>query len=158
MRTWVKASLIGLITVVVGLMLLAGTGAYFFLRHLETRTASEEAAKQDFEAVRTRFTGRAPMIEVGDIQKGDLKIQRTAHPEGRRADTLHVITWEHEGELLKTDVPLWLMRFSSVNVLSHLGVAPSKYRLTVEDLKRFGPGIVVDYRRPGKNQVIIWLE
>jgi hypothetical protein len=43
-------------------------------------------------------------------------------------------------------------------VLSHLGIAPEKFRLTAEDLARYGPGIVVDYRQPGSDQVLIWLE
>jgi hypothetical protein len=51
-----------------------------------------------------------------------------------------------------------LMRFSSLNVLSHLGIAPSRYRVTVEDVARFGPGVIVDYRDPGNQQVLIWVE
>ena len=157
MRKWLKYSLIGLAVAILGFSILAGVGGYYFLRHLETHRASEAESKPEFEAVRTKFGVRAPMIEITDLEKGDLTIQRMAHPEGRRAETLHVLTWD-EGQVLRTDVPLWLMRFSSVNVLSHLGIAPSKYRLTVEDLKRFGPGLVVDYRQPGQSQVLIWLE
>ena len=157
MRKWVKFTLLGVGVAVLGVSCLAGVGGYYFFRHLETREATEAATKPDFDAVRAKFGARAPMIEIVDIEKGDIKIQRLAHPEGRRADTLHVLTWD-DGQVLKTDVPLWLMRFSSVNILSHIGIAPSKYRLTVEDLKRFGPGLVVDYREPGKAQVLLWLE
>jgi len=159
MRTWVKVTLAGVVLVVVGFIALAGTGTYYFLRHLETATASEADSTRDADAIRARFKSRPPMIEIVNLQDADLRIQRVAHPEGRRADTMHVLTWNAEdGEMLKTDVPLWLMRFSSLNVLSHLGIAPSKFQLTVEDLKRFGPGIVVDHRKPGRNQVLIWLE
>ena len=159
MRTWAKVTLTGVVLVVVGFIALAGTGTYYFLRHLKTAAASEADSTRDADAIRARFKGRPPMIEVVNLQSGDLRIQRVAHPEGRRADTMHVLTWNAaDGEMLQTDVPLWLMRFSSLNVLSHLGIAPSKFRLTVEDLKRFGPGIVVDHRKPGQNQVLIWLE
>ena len=157
MRKWVKYTLIAFVAAVIGFCVLAGVGAYYFLRHLETSEVSEANTKPEFEAVRKKFEGRAPMIEVVDLKSGDIKVARTRHPEGRRADTLHVLTWD-DGERIRTDVPLWLMRFSSLNVLSHLGIAPSKYRLTVEDLRRFGPGIVVDYRKPGENQVLLWLE
>ena len=157
MRRWVKYTLIGVATAVLAFSLLAGAGAYYFFRHLDTRRVEEADTKADFEAIRKRFSNRAPMIEIVDLDKGDVKIQRVAHPDGRRAENLFVLTWD-DGQMLRTDVPLWLMRFSTVNVLSHLGVAPSKYRLTVEDLKRFGPGIVVDYSKPGESQVLIWLE
>ncbi len=53
---------------------------------------------------------------------------------------------------------VWLMRFSSVNVLSRLGLAPEKFRLTVQDVEQYGPGIVADYRRPGHSHVLIWVE
>ena len=159
MRTWVKVTLGGVVAVAVGFMILAGAGAYYAFRHLDTRTATETETKSDFESVRTRFTGRAPMVEVVNLSAGDVKVNRLQHPEGRRATTVHVLTWTGDDKtLLRTDVPLWLMRFSSVNVLSHLGIAPAKYRLTVEDLARFGPGIVVDYPQPGRSHVLIWLE
>lgn len=159
MRTWVKVTIVGVVLAVLGLAALAGTGAYYVLRHLETKDASEADSRPDFDAVRARFKDRSPLIEIVNLKAGDLRIQRVAHPDGRRADTLHVLTWSNEeGKLLRTNMPLWLMRFSSVNVLSHLGVAPERFRLTVEDLKRFGPGIVVDFRQPGETQVLIWVE
>ena len=159
MRKWVKVTLWGVAVLAVGFMILAGTGAYYVFRNLETRTATEADTKKDFESVRARFATRASMVEVVDLSSGNLKINRIQHPEGRRAETVHILTWSAEEErVLRTDVPLWLMRFSSVNVLSHLGIAPAKYRLTVEDLARFGPGVVVDFNRPGRDHVLIWLE
>jgi hypothetical protein len=50
------------------------------------------------------------------------------------------------------------MRFSSINILSHLGIAPERFSLTVQDLERYGPGIIVDFRHPGVNRVLIWAE
>lgn len=159
MRTWLKVTLIALAVVVAGFGILAGTGAYYVMRHLETKSVTEEASKPDFDVVRARFKDRAPMIEIGNLKAGEVKIQREPHPGGRRASTMHVLTFNHDdGKLLSTDMPLWLMRFSSVNLLSHLGVAPERFRLTAEEVMRFGPGIVVDYRQPGENPVLIWVE
>jgi hypothetical protein len=158
MRTWVKVTIGAVALVVLAFGVLAGTGAYFFFRHLETRAATEAEVKKEFEAARARFAPRPPMIEIVDLRSGDIKVQRIAHPQGLRAQTLHVMTWTgSEEEVMKTDLPLWLMRFSSVNILSHLGIAPARYSLTVEDVARFGPGIIVDQRDPGQ-QVLIWVE
>jgi hypothetical protein len=39
---------------------------------------------------------------------------------------------------------VWLTPFSTVNIASQLGIAPAKFQLTVDDIQRDGPGIVVD--------------
>lgn len=159
MRTWVKITIAGVVVAFVGIAALGGTAAYFVFRNLDTRTASEADTRRDFDAIRARFVGRPPLIEIINPQTADIRVNRLPHPDGRRVDTIHVLTWNaDDGELLRTDVPLWLMRFSSVNILSQLGVAPAKFRLTVEDVRRYGPGIVVDYGRPGRQHVLIWVE
>ena len=159
MRTWLKVTLIGFAACVLAFTMLAGAGAYYFFRHLETSNIGEAPAQPEFEAVKKKFEGRPPLVEVVNARSGDIRVQKTQHPEGLRATTLHVITWDvEENQMIKTDVPLWLMRFSSLNVLSHLGIAPARYRLTAEDIVSFGPGIVVDYRDPGSKRVLIWVE
>jgi hypothetical protein len=158
-RKWVKYTLAVVAVLAIGFMALAGTGAYLVFRHLETRTVAGGETKPDFDTIAKRFAGRPPLVEIVDLQKADVRINRSVHPQGRRANTVYILNWNAEQEkLVKTDVPLWLMQFSSINVLSHLGLAPEKFRLTAEDLARYGPGIVVDYRKPGSFQVLIWVE
>src|SRR5262245_36699423 len=129
MRTWVKVSLGVVAAGILAFVALAGTGAYFFVRHLETRHTSEASARPEFEEIRARFKGRPPLIEVTNPSNGDVRVLRVKHPEGKRANTIHVLSWSGgDDQLLSTDIPLWLMRFSSVNILSHLGVAPDRYR------------------------------
>lgn len=65
---------------------------------------------------------------------------------------------DRRGRVMRARVPLWLMRFSSVNILSQLGLAPERFRLTADDLAAFGPGIVADYVKPGEISVIVWVE
>lgn len=158
MRRWVKVTLGLGAVLVIGVLALMGTGAYLFFRHLETRTVSQIGARAQFDTVRARFVARPPLVEIGNIKAGEVRVNRLVHPEGRQASTLHFLTWERDGQLLSADVPVWLMRFSSLNIASRLGIAPSKFQLTVDDLKRYGPGVVVDYRPAGGDQVLIWLD
>ncbi len=159
MRRWVKFTLWGVVVVVLAFAALAGTGAYYFLRHLEVGKVAEAETLKEFEAVRAKFGSREPLILLVKPESGDIRISRTTHPQGLRAGTIHMLTWTAEdGERLRGDLPLWLMRFSSVNILSRLGIAPDKFRLTVEDVERYGPGIVADYRRPGHSHALIWVE
>jgi hypothetical protein len=158
MRTWVKVTISGLVVAVLGIAALAGTTGYFFLRHLQTAKANEADTLRQFDALKAKFGPRPPLVEIVDLRAADIRINRAPHPEGRRATTIHVLTWSVDGDRLESDLPLWLMRFNSVNILSRLGIAPEKFRLTVEDVARYGPGIVAEVRQPGRSDVMIWVE
>ena len=159
MRTWVKATLGGVLLIVLALVALGVTSAYFVLRHMETRASGEPEAVKAIETVKARFGPRPPLIEIADPRRADIRINRSTDPSSARVTTIHVMNWKSEtGEMSRTEMPLWLMRFSSVNVLSKLGVAPAQFRLTVADVERYGPGVVVDYATPGSTRVLVWVD
>jgi hypothetical protein len=159
MRTWIK------VTLGVGALLalafgtLAGTGAYFFFRNFEQQPAAEAESTKTIDAVRARFGTRPPLVEIVNPARGDVRINRPAVSATAPVTTVHVLNWKGEdSELTSAQLPLWLMRFSSVNIASQLGVAPEKFRLTVDDIKRYGPGIIVDYASPGASRTLVWVE
>ena len=159
MRTWVKVTLGGVALLVVALAVLGGTGAYFVLRHMEKKESPEAEAVKAIEVAKGRFGTRPPLIEIVDPRRADVRINRPTDASPTPVTTVHIINWNSEtGELVRTEVPLWLMRFSSVNILSQLGVAPEKFRLTVSDIQRYGPGIIVDYGTRGTSRVLVWVD
>jgi hypothetical protein len=159
MRTWHKAALAVFIAIVAIVAVLGGTGAYFVLRSLEKKVSSEAEANKEIDAVRARYGQRPPLVEIINPRTGDIRINRESGPAAAPVHNIHVINWKSEGdELMRTEVPLWLARFSSLNILSHLGVAPAKFRLTVEDIERYGPGIIADYRSPGTLRLLVWVD
>jgi hypothetical protein len=159
MRTWVKATLGGLAVIALIFAILGGTGAYFVLRHMDRGTGEEAEAVRAIEAVKARFGSRPPLVEIADPRKADIRINRSAAASTARVDTLHIISWKSEDrELTRADVPLWLMKFSTVNIASQLGLAPESFRLTVSDVEHYGPGIVADYTSPGAFRVLVWVE
>ena len=159
MRTWVKVSIWAVALVALAFAALGGTGAYFVLRHMDTRAGGEPEAVQAINAVKARFGSRPPLVEIADPRRADIRIYRPPEASPAAVDTIHVINWKSEtGELVRADVPLWLMRFSSVNILSQLGAAPAKFRLTVSDVERYGPGVVVDYASPGAFRMLVWVD
>ena len=159
MRTWVKGTFAGVALVATFGIALAGIGAYFVFGNLERRNASEAEALREIDAVRARFGARPPLVEIVDLRRADIRINRLQNAGGLSVTTLHILNWNPEsGELVRTEVPLWLMRFSSINLLSQLGVAPAGLRLTVSDVQRYGPGIVVDYGSPGSVRVMVWAD
>ena len=159
MRTWVKVTIGGVALIALALAALGGLSAYFVLRNMERRTGSEADAVKTIDAVKVRFGSRPPLIEISDPRRADLRINRPAEPSTAKVDTLHVINWKSEtGELSRAELPLWLMRFSSVNILSELGVAPQKFRLTVNDVERYGPGVIVEFVAPGASRMLVWVD
>jgi hypothetical protein len=159
MRTWVKATVGGFALLAVGLLALAGTGAYFVLRNLERQQTAEAESVKAIEAVKARFVGRTPLLEIIDPRRADIRINRPAEASSSPVDTVHVINWKSDtGELTRAELPLWLMRFSSINILSQLGIAPDRFRLTVSDVERYGPGIIVDYGAPGSFRTLVWVD
>ncbi len=159
MRTWVKATLGGIALIAVAFAALAGTGAYFVLRSMDKKTGSEPEAVQAIDAVKARFGSRPPLVEIADPRTADIRINRPGDASPVRVATVHVISWKPDtGELTRFEVPLWMMRFSSVNVLSQMGIAPAKFRLTVNDIERYGPGIVVDYGSTKASRVLVWVD
>jgi hypothetical protein len=159
MRTWVKATLGGFGLVAVLVLALAGTGAYYVFRSMETRAAAEAEAAQAIDAVKARFGSRPPLVQIVDPGRADIRINRPADASPVHVDAIHVINWKREtGELMRMEFPLWLMRFSTLNIASQLHIAPANFRLTVGDVERYGPGIVADYVSDGAFRVLVWVD
>jgi len=159
MRTWVKATIGGVVVIAVAFAALMATGAFFVFRHMEQRTTAEAEAVKEIDAIKARFGTRPPLVEITDPVRGDIRINRPTESSGVPVDTVHILNWKSTTrELMRADAPLWLVRFSTVNIASQLGLAPDKFRLTVGDIQRYGPGIVADYSSPGKFRVLVWVE
>lgn len=159
MKTWMKVALGAGALVAAVVVVLGGMGAYFIMRHLESTVASEAESSRAMDAIRAGFGSRPPLLEVVDPRRADIRINRLQGPGTAAVDTVHIATWKAETrESIRTEVPLWLMRFSSVNVLSHLGIAPARFRLTVADIEQYGPGIIVDYRSANADRILVWVD
>jgi|SRR5688572_30975280 hypothetical protein len=159
MRRWVKVTIGGVALIAVAFVVLAATGAYYVFRHMEKRASSEAEAIKALDAVRARFGSRPPLVELADPRRADIRINRATEAPAARVTTLHIMNWERDtGELMQTDAPVWLLRFSTLNIASQLGLAPAKFRITVSDIERYGPGIVVDYGAAGSSRVLVWVD
>lgn len=159
MRTWVKVTIGGVALVLLAFAALGGTAAYYVMRNLEERAAGEAEAVKLIEDVKARYGPRPPLIEISDPRRADVRINRASDASTTRVDTIHVLNWKSDTrELSRVEMPLWLMRFSTINLASRLNIAPAKLNLTVSDVERYGPGIIVDYGSPGTSRVLVWVD
>lgn len=158
MRKGPKVALISVAVLFAIGLLFVGTMAVQVGRHVDMHTATQIEASKEFDAIRaTRATGPA-LVEI-DAQTGDVKVNRVATRVRRPISTLYVASWNGEdNEVFRTQAPIWLLRMSPVNILSNLGVAPARFRVTFADLERFGPGLILDQTRPDRKRVLVWAE
>ena len=111
MRTWVKATLGGVALIAVAITALTATGMYFVFRHMENRIGSEAEAVQTIDAVKARFGSRPPLVKSSPTRRRLTSGSIGRYKPTSRVDTIHVMNWKSDtGELIRTEVPLWLMR------------------------------------------------
>jgi hypothetical protein len=61
--------------------------------------------------------------------------------------------------VVRMDLPFWMLRLKMRGSRFDVGggnVDLAKLRLTVEDLERFGPTLIVDHRGSDGSRVLIW--
>ncbi|HZT75364.1 MAG TPA: hypothetical protein VFA27_01805 [Vicinamibacterales bacterium] len=149
--------------IIVGILAIAVVGGttYFFYRHISARVTSEERANETFEQTRARFAGQQPLVEMS---RGDEPTIH--HPTGPPHDVqaLHALAYnETSGKLTHVDVPGWLLRLMSgggrirIANMDAFGDEDTA-KLTLEDLERHGPGLVIDVRRHHGSQLLVWTE
>lgn len=161
--TWVWV-VIGIVVVcAIGLVGIAVTGVYFVARQVDTAEASPATADQTFERERARFKGQKALIELDN----DDNIQATHFddppPSGgpQKLASLCVMAWDSDDErLVRIDIPFWLLRFKEdpLDVLAESGIHGKRIRITVADIERMGPRLVVDHRGRRGDRVLVWTQ
>jgi hypothetical protein len=160
-KTWVWV-VIGIVSFCVLLVVaVAGAGFYYFTRHVEARKVTPVAAAAEFDEVRGRFRGQKALIELderGNFLRSNTDRPAPANP--RRPEALHVLAFDPDDEgLVKLTVPFWLLRLkvndATVN-FSGKNVNLEDLKLTVQELERFGPTLVLDQKSAGGDRVLVW--
>ena len=161
-RTWLWIVL-GVFAFLFG-MALGGAAftAYWVTSHLEfVATPAPDAAKS-FDEIRAKFPGQRPLIEFTDGRRGAITKNEITAASSARLSTLHIVAFDdNEGRLVRVDVPFWLLRMKSGPIAFSSwanGFDDNKVRLSVEDIERRGPGIVLDLADSREGRVLIWAE
>jgi hypothetical protein len=160
-RTWVWI-VAGIVVVgILCVVAMAAAGLYFFSRNIDTRDASPAVAAREFEEVRSKFTDQKPLIEL-DARGRLLRTNpdRPHQAEIQRPHTLYVLAFEpDEGRIVQVNIPFWLLRFKTGNSTIDLNGSRmdlEDLKLSVEDLERMGPTLIVDHTMSGGERVLVW--
>jgi hypothetical protein len=159
-KTWVWVVIGIVVFCVVGAVAVAGMGYYFFTKHFDTKVTSPARATVEFEQVKAQFTGQKPLIEL-DERGRFLRANpdRPNRSDNRRPDQLFVLAFDPDDErIVKVTIPFWLLRLKAHGTVDFNGgqLELEDLKLTVEDLERFGPTLIVDHKSSGGERVLVW--
>lgn len=160
-KTWVWVVIAIAAVGMLGLVAMAGVGFYFFTRHIDTRAASPAVAAEDFDEVLKRFAKQRPLIELderGQFLRGNP--DRGSKPDTRRPETLHVMAFDAtDGRIVRVRIPFWLLRMRAGDTTINFNgrrMDLEDLKLTVEDLERFGPTLIVHHKGTDGDRVLVW--
>jgi len=163
-RTWLWIIFGVAICIAVAFVALVGGTVYMVSRHVKTELVGKNTAEQQFLQQRERFAGQEPLVELrGDFGDERPIIHRPAE-SARKADlqSIRVLVYDsHDGRLVHIDVPFWLLRLMPGRVSSfgtNFDFESNRVRLTVDDLERYGPGLILDGTDSRNARVLIWTE
>ena len=162
-KTWVWIVVAVAVVGVLGLVAMAGIGFYFASQHIATRAVSPAAAAEDFDAVRKRFVGKSPIIELDDRGRFvRAHTDRASASPARPPEWLRVLAYDsNDGRIVEIKVPFWLLRMKMGNASIDLNGRQMDFedlRMSVEDLERFGPALIAEHKAPDGTRVLVWSE
>jgi hypothetical protein len=161
-RTWWLVAGGCLVAGVLAVVAVVGAGAWFFARHVDIRDAPAASAEAEFDEVKRRFEGQAPLIDPnaeGREKIAELERRRATY-SGPLPEQFKLLVWDkREKRLVRLSFPFWMLRLQSdesvrINVdgfdLDTLG-------LDKEDLRLAGPALVLSIE-DGGSRVLVWTE
>lgn len=166
-KTWISIVIASVI--IIGLFALAVVGgtAFFIYRHVDARFTNDTTADQEFSAARARFVGQRPLIEIrrdGDEPILHRDLLRDAKMPEKPLETLRVLAYDDDsGKLVRVNIPFWLLRMFPSKNLSFLNdegidIDTRRIRVTLDDIERRGPGLLLDQKDRHGSQVLVWTE
>jgi hypothetical protein len=162
--TWAAVLIAGVI--ILGMLAVAAVGgaAFFIYRHVNTTFTGYENAAAEFTSARARFAGQLPLIELTIGEEPVLHRELVTGTRGQRLDSLRVLAYDrHARKLVRVTLPFWLLRLVPANHFSFLDdngidIDSDRVPLTLEDLERRGPGLILDTRDRRGSEVLVWTE
>jgi uncharacterized membrane protein len=162
-------AVIGGIALLLILFVIAAVGgtAYFVRSHMNAQRASVESASDEFAKARERFAGQRPMIErnkAGDDDDARFVIHRPeASARAVELTSLRALAYDPRNErLVHISVPFWLLRIAPAgkgfSFMRDSDIDMERAHITVEDLERHGPGLILDTHDRRGSDLLVWVE
>jgi hypothetical protein len=164
-RRWVVIAFgVAVLLVFVGIGVIVGVTVWF-QQNMQVQGSTDRDAQTEFEAVRKKFGGREPLLELrsGVPQYTAAAVTaRASAGERAQLDRLHVLVWDPEEEKLsRISLPFWLLRMKSdpIRIGSYAsGLDDGGVDLRPEDIEKYGPGVILDTALEHGHRVLLWAQ
>lgn len=163
-----RRSLLIVIGVCVSLLLVGVGGAMYFEQHHESYSLSPDAAAAEVQKIRARFAGQQPLL---DMDRREAQAAGAVVPPPAPIHAFHTVIVDTRGGtrlVHMTAPPLfarlfahrdgWFRWLGELTFLDDTEFDPEPIHLSFDDIRRRGPGLLVDYQHPGGGQFIAWVE
>ncbi len=132
-----------------------GSAAFLAYELTNTELASAEAAAAIVTAARSGIAQRQPMIEIGTPV-----VRRSPPAAHAPIRVLHLLAYNASSrKLVRSDLPVWLLRWISIDGqirLANVDAWGGAGRVTLDDLERYGPGVIVDMALSDERRLLVW--
>ena len=164
-KTWISIAIAAVI--IIGVLAISAVGgtAYFIYRHVQTQFVPSETAEQQFAEARGRFAGQKPLIDIRKDEEA--VVHRDMIPKtmpAAKLETLRVLAYDtRANKLVNVAIPMWLLRLAPSNQFSFMkdnGIDfdSDRVHITLDDVERRGPGLLLDQTDRKGSQVLVWTE
>lgn len=138
------------------ILIVSGVVVYLVLRTIDSKPAPPATAAAAFDEVRRSFPPRPPLVEVIDLRRAQVRVNRTPSAPRKPVGTLHFLIYDPADQgLTRGSVPAWVTRMR-VSLTGIGNWSFSDLHVTTEDIERYAPGLVVDFTTPDGEQVLVW--
>jgi hypothetical protein len=137
-------------------------------QHRQSTSVSASEADAEIALIRSRFSPQGPLVDMTVRRPSDASTMLTARHQLR---TFHTVIFDTRGgdRIVRITVPYWLARryarhdgefhwLGELTFLDDTEFDPESISVSLDQLERRGPGLVVDYRHPSGGQFVSWVD
>jgi hypothetical protein len=145
-----------------------GGAIFLFLSHRKSVAVSAQRAAAEFSELRQHFPNQRPLLDMNRREASETLNVREGQAQLR---SFHTVIFDTRGSerLVRITVPYWFAcqfagKDGDFNWLGQLTFLDDTefdaeaIHLSLVQLERRGPGLVVDFKHPGGGQFMSWVE
>jgi hypothetical protein len=128
---------------------------------VQTRTVNAAAAGREFEDARKVFNGQTPLLRLDNVDRPLIERRIEDLPASATKPTdMFILAWDPDKDhVVRVSLPFWLLRMGRRKMNFTTGDRDfdlERLNLSLEQLERVGPVLVLDAITPSGQRVLIW--
>jgi hypothetical protein len=140
-----------------------GSVVYFVASSIQSEPIAPSELNERFARERQRFSGRQPLLELRDHDAVVVHRPPPSEPAGHPVRSVRVMVYDPDDErITNITIPFEIIRWMPSGRFSISSAGPGidweRSNLTIADLERFGPGLILDHEDRGGARALVWAE